>query len=421
MDIQRVKIESLAYGGYGIAKTSGTVCFIPYALPGDELLIEITGSSKGVHWGKILDVCTPSEFRYDPICLEFGECGGCHWLHLDYNEQIRWKTEIAKNALQRIGKICDPQISCHVKPSMMFGYRTRAKFHFKYEKDELIFGFHSFKSNRIVDIRVCPLLHGGINDLIPYIKHELRNIKPLKYEGSIELTRNPLTGFTLIYLNLKSSEKKRYSEIVSTLMEIESVEFIDYPDNPMDKIAFDIALKDLKAWVPAGSFSQSSFFNNADLVDLVMEEAGNVSKRSVLDLYCGWGNLSLPLAKAGAKVTGFDNDPETIDAANLSVSDNRLESADYTVMDDRDLSRHLKTTNARFDLIILDPPRTGASPVARLIAENTASRIIYVSCDPNTFARDMKTMSKHGRNLIKTHFIDMIPQTYHIETVNVIE
>jgi 23S rRNA (uracil1939-C5)-methyltransferase len=413
-------IKSLAYGGYGVTHIDGRVCFVPYAVPQDELIIEITSTRKSVNFGRIVEIKQPSPHRREPGCPHFGECGGCHWLNIDYDEQLKWKIDIVQNALKRIGGIEDPQVKSVTDGITSLAYRTRARFHFTLA-NEFVFGFHAPRSRGIIDLQKCPLLHDGINGLIPETRKVLQNIEPLKYNASIELTQNPTTLETLCWLELSGDDTKRCYEIASSLLEIDKIEFIDWVDNPADKAAFSVALPGVQAWVPTGSFSQSSFINNDVLLKTVIEFAGEIKNKRVWDIYCGWGNLSLPLAANGAIVTGYDSDANAIATANMSVSDNQIQTARYEKSNDTKLIGRLTKPSNPVDIIMLDPPRTGAKALADAIAKSPAIKIIYISCDPNTLARDLKTMAQSGRKLLKTHVIDMIPNTYHIETVNLIE
>ncbi len=413
-------IKSLAYGGYGVTHIDGRVCFVPYAVPQDELIVEITSEKKSVTFGRIVEIKKPSPFRKEPGCPLFEQCGGCHWLHIDYDEQLKWKLDIVQNALKRIGGIDNPQVTSVADGIMPLAYRTRARFHFS-NSTEFVFGFHAPRSREIIDMQNCPLLHDGINDLIPEIRKVLQNIEPLKYNASIELTQNPTMLETLCWLELSDDDTRRRDEIASGLSKINNIESIDWKDNPADKVAFSIALPGVQAWVPSGSFSQSSFANNDVLLQTVIEFAGEIKNKRVWDIYCGWGNLSLPLAANGAIVTGCDSDANAIATANMSVSDSQIQTARYEKSNDTKLIGRLTKPGNPVDVIMLDPPRIGAKALADAIAKSPATRIIYISCDPNTLARDLKTMAQSGRKLLKTYVIDMIPNTYHIETVNLIE
>ncbi len=418
--MHKATIESLAYGGYGVTHIDNRVCFVPYAVPQDELIVEITSTRKSVNFGRIVEISQPSPHRREPGCPHFGECGGCQWLHIDYDEQVKWKIDIVQNALKRIGGIENPQVISVTDGISHLAYRTRARFHFELA-DEFVFGFHAPRSREIIDLQKCPLLHDGINGLIPEIKQVLKNIEPLKQTASIELTQNPTTFETLCWLELSDDDLKHRDSIAASLLDISKIEFVDWKDNPVDKLAFSIALPDVQAWVPIGSFSQSSFMNNEVLLKTVIELAGEIYGKRVWDIYCGWGNLSLPLAANGAIVTGYDSDENAIETANMSVSDNQIQTARYEKSSDTKLAGRLSKPTNPVDIIMLDPPRTGAKVLADAIAKSSAERIIYISCDPNTLSRDIKTMAQSGRKLVKTCVIDMIPNTYHIETVNLIE
>jgi len=412
----RAKIESLAYGGYGVARIDGKACFVPYGVPGDDILMDITSHSRGVSWGNIIEIYSPSPFRREPPCALFGRCGGCQWLHIDERTQIEWKRKIVESSFQRIGKFEHGEIQVIQDGIKTLDYRTRAQFHFEFD-DGLKFGFHETRSHGIVDLDSCPLLFSRLNNLIPKIKASLDKIEPLKFMASFRLICNPSSDDTLGWLDLAGKDERRYDEIVPWLSETDGLSAIDWPENSASSLTFKLKLPGATAQVPAGAFSQASFFNNEMLIDLIMNLAGDVHGKKVIDIYCGWGNLSLPLASKGASIWGCDNDPQAIASANSSVSDNQLGNCMYDIFSDLKLAEKLGDSRDKFDIAILDPPRTGAKPIAKALAESSIGKIIYVSCDPNTLARDLKLMLDSGRKLEKVFIIDMIPQTYHIECV----
>jgi len=418
--VHRIKIESLAYGGYGVARIDGEVCFVPYGVPGDELLIRVASKHKGVSWADILEIYEPSPHRREPACGLFQKCGGCQWLHIQEDAQVEWKRKIVESAFQRIGKFEFPAIEVINQGIHNLGYRSRAQFHFEYSSDGMKFGFHEPRSHGIVDLDYCPLLIEPINRLIPPIKSVLREIEPLKYLSSLRIVANPSTNESLIWLDLYGDDESRVGELADKMSVLDGVVGVDWGSNKAKSPSFELELPGCRATVPAGSFSQASFYHNEKLIELVMNLPGDVKSKRVMDIYCGWGNLSLPLAVNGALVWGYDNDASAIDAANSSVRKNGFKNCVYEKISDLSLFRKLSKKDDEMDMIILDPPRTGAKAIAKAIAKSKAKGIIYVSCDPNTLARDLRTMIDAGRKLQKSFLLDMIPQTYHIETVNLL-
>jgi 23S rRNA (uracil1939-C5)-methyltransferase len=376
--IETVEIVSLAYGGDGIGRIEGQVCFVPFALPGDTVRVRITRRTKNALWGEIVEVASASPERGPAACPAFGRCGGCTWGHFAYPAQAEWKQRLVREALQRMAKV-EAAVEWAEEPALRLGYRTRAEFH----GDGALLGFHAPGSHDIVDIEQCPLCH-------PRLNAALDTLRACRVKGSITVTVNPEGEETLVWSKFAQRRLRDRFPLANHLQD----------ERPRAMFTFD------GAPIVNGAFSQSSLLLNRLLVRTVHEMAGDAA--TVLDLYCGNGNLSLGLA-ARAKVTGIDHQREAVRAAS------GVSSAQYFAGGEDRMAEALR--EQPWDVVLLDPPRTGAKALAGALARSKARAIVYVSCDPVTLARDLKPMLEQGWRIVRAVALDLFPNTAHMETV----
>jgi 23S rRNA (uracil1939-C5)-methyltransferase len=377
-----LEITAAALGGDGVGRIEGQVAFVPYGLPGDRLRVRIRHQARQVLWAEIVEVLEPSPHRIAPACPQFGRCGVCTWVHFAYPAQADWKRRLVQEAFQRIGKL-ETEVGWHEEPELRVGYRTRAEFH----GDGQAFGFYARNSRDIVDTGWCPLCHPRLNEA-------LAGLRELKPRGNVTVTVNPEGEETLVWA------EKIFPALRAAFAQAQS----PWDRQPPASFLFD------GAPVLNGGFSQSSLPLNRLLVRLVQGWAPDSG--TLLDLYCGGGNLSLGLSPRLA-VTGIDQDKAAVAAAR------GLSGADYRRGRETDMVAALGSQH--WDCILLDPPRTGAKDIAPALAAADADRIVYVSCDPATLARDLKTVVAGGWHLKETAALDLFPNTAHVETVCVLE
>jgi 23S rRNA (uracil1939-C5)-methyltransferase len=381
-----VEIASVAHGGHGVCRIDGQVCFVAYGLPGDTLRIRVTRQTKGVLWGDIIEVAEASPDRMPVESNHFGACGGCAWLHFAYPAQAQWKLRIVRDALSRIGGI-ETELEWIENDSLRSGYRTRAEFHGKSGR----LGFYALGSNEVRSTAPCPLLH-------PTLAQALERLQELRLDGPVEVTVNPeetnLLDAAMVWARRQPPRKVQ-----------DFFPIVGWPGHHgvAGCFVFD--------GVPVvnGTFSQASLLLNRMLVETVRRMLGAPS--TLLDLYSGSGNFSLTLDGV-ADVLGLDQNREAIAAANS------LRPGAYRVADE---SGFLLELEKPWDTIVLDPPRQGAKEIMEALSSSPAHRIVYVSCDPATLARDLKTLAARGWRLAETAVLDMFPNTPHVETVCALE
>jgi 23S rRNA (uracil1939-C5)-methyltransferase len=372
-------ISSLAHGGYGVCRIAGQVCFVAYGLPGDVIRVRVIKESKGVLWGVIDSLVQPSPDRVEPPCSRFGVdgcCGGCMWVHFAYPAQEQWKRRIVRDCLERIAKI-DTEVGWVENAELRHGWRTRAEFH----GSEGRLGFHRLGSHEVVDIERCPLCHDNLNRV-------LGQLRALPIRGTVEVVVNPEGSEVMIAAKRPHRSLRKAFKLVNAL-----------DDERPHQFLFD--------GVPIvnGAFSQSSLLLNRMLVGIVSRMIGDAE--SVLDLYCGNGNFSLQIS-GKARVLGLDHNRRAVIAANEIVR------GTYRPGDESDFCRALKDA---WDVVILDPPRTGARSIVDALAESPCKRIVYVSCDPATLARDLRRLVDRGWRLAECVAVDLFPNTAHVETI----
>ncbi len=369
-------ITGLAKGGDGICRVDGEVCFVPYALPGDRVLVEVEGKSRGALRGSILEVLEPSVDRSQPTCGVFGRCGGCTWLHFDYPAQAEWKRRIVRDCFSRIGKI-DVDVGWAEDAALRTAYRTRAKF----RRDGSRWGFYEAQSHDVVDIPECPLCH-------PRLNAAFGALRATNATGSVEITVNPEGDEVLVWSEQDATPLKDLFPLANSPRDAGRRDSFEFDGVP----------------IVNGTFAQSSLLLNRVLVRHVHELIGDAT--SVLDLYCGTGNFSLALAH-GRHVVGLDHDGAAIMAAD------RMGRGEYRIGDEEEFKKHIGASD--WDVILLDPPRSGAKRIMPALAESKAGSIIYVSCDSATLARDAATLVRGGWSIDGVTAVDMFPQTAHIE------
>ncbi len=374
-------IHAVAHGGDGLGRLEdGQVCFVPFALPGDRVKVRVHKHSAKATWARLLEVVTPSPHRTEFIGDNPAMAEAYIWGCFGYPEQGEWKHRVVSECLRRIGKM-ETEVEWVEDPGQRLGYRTRAEFH----GDGTRLGLYAAESNRIVPMTRCPLCNEAVNEAF-------HTLAELRVRGSVTITAHPDTGEVMVWTN--PAELHRVRDVfpwanalgdgrARAVFEVDGVPIVN------------------------GAFCQSSLTLNRILLRIVAEMAGNSG--SVLDLYCGNGNLSLWLARRGARVEGYDHAQEAVHAANALGLGGYHRGGEAVMAE--------VAARGGFETVILDPPRSGAPALMPVLEKSDAERIVYVSCDPATLARDLKTLAVGGWRPVRVAALDLFPHTPHVETV----
>ena len=378
-----VKIERIVPGGLGLAHHEGLTVFVALAAPGDVLRVRIDRTRGNIGFASIVEILQPSKARIEPPCPYFGKCGGCDFQQLNYQTQLDAKIEMIQDCLHRIAKIEDtPRISVKAAPHQ-WQYRMRAN----WQLDPLgrRIGYYEAGSHRVCDVEVCAVLAPRLQETLERIRHDIQ-------EDAIE----PIP---------KDIRAAQGMDAVSV-----APPFADLNDGDIS-----LVIGGETYWFNADSFFQA----NPDLLEsLVSEAIGEARGMMALELYCGAGLFTLPLARRFERVIGVEVSDRAARFAERNLRNSGLSNATIAAADVAHwLSGHAVSL-PKVDFLLLDPPRAGAdNAVIKSILDIRPTHIAYVSCDPATLARDLKKLLAAGYMLDSVAAFDMFPQTHHVETV----
>ncbi|MDO4223162.1 MAG: 23S rRNA (uracil(1939)-C(5))-methyltransferase RlmD [Acinetobacter sp.] len=444
-------IQSLSHEGRGVAlygthpehptQKHGKKVFIRYALAGEQVQARITHSTKRLEEADGIEILQASPHRVEPFCQHYGQCGGCSLQHLDLEQQIIHKQQVLQSHLQHFAQAEPEQWLAPIR-SQRSDYRRRARIGVRYlpKNQRFLFGFRAAQSNHLVNIEHCPILDHQLNAALPALKQCLASLKAKADIGHIELVMGDDDVSHNIALLVRQTAKFSTQDIEKLQHFCQQRQWILYLQAPniSDIRRFDDGSQakngaDLRYAFPQYSlqfaFSPSDFTQvnstvNRQMVALACELLNLKAGERVLDLFCGLGNFSLPLARLvgeSGRVIGVEGSREMVQRATANAKLNGLKNTQFYAQDlTQDLS---KTAWAKqgFDAILIDPPRTGAWEIMAYLPKFNAQRIVYVSCNPATLARDSQQLIAQGYVLKKAGIMDMFSHTGHVESIALFE
>jgi len=399
-----LQLTTIAHGGAALGRHEGRVIFVPYALPGEMVRARIAEDKDRFAFARLVEVLEPSPNRIAPLCPHFGPtgCGGCQWQHVDYQAQLRFKAEILSEQLTRIGKVAAPLVHPTLPDSSGWAYRNHAQFH---PAPTGGLGFQTAASNDTIAINECPILHPLLADLYDSLDLDFEGLLRLSLRAGVASCERMLV-FEMADDLPPSLEIDLPVSCVMLLSDGQHANLIGH-----NHITETVAGHTYR--ISAPSFFQVNTLQAAQLVRLALEYLDLQGDETVLDAYCGVGLFTTHLAERAGLVIGVESASaavadlleNTANLDNVEVIEGPVEAA----LPDLDLS---------LDAAIVDPPRAGMDRFAldALVASHPA-RLVYVSCDPATLARDTKRLTSAGYRLIAVQPVDMFPQASHIESV----
>jgi 23S rRNA (uracil1939-C5)-methyltransferase len=419
-DVFSISIESLAFGGSGVGRRDGKVIFVPGAFPGDVALVKLVKSRKNFGEASVESIQTPSPLRREPVCPYVNDCGGCPWMPLKYPAQLDWKRSMASGQMEHLGGISAEAAPTAASP-LEYGYRTRVRLKASAEGGAFRLGYCRPKSHHVVEIEKCAVACGAINTMIPEIRAYMAGaprvsalVNAVKLEaawppGKGRVTLDCAGDVPADWLAGLSGACPSVGGVVA-ISGRDSVRTLG--DTGLDmEIGGGMTLK----FGPA-LFSQVNPAANLVLIDKVFRLSSLGAGRSGLDLFCGAGNLTFPLARTGARMTGVEFSESAVDAARLNAERLGFGDAEFIRGDAGKTARTMAKEGRRFDAVVMDPPRGGAAGFAKALSLLAAERVVYVSCYPPTLARDAAEMARDGWRLASLEPLDMFPQTAHVES-----
>jgi len=407
-------VTGINHKGEGITRINGKVTFIPYAIPGEKVDISIHTDKKKYSQANLVKVLEPSTARQEPACPFYYQCGGCNYQHLTYQHQLQMKQQVVEDSLRRIGNQ-PTKVKPVIGMSEPWRYRNKVSWHLESDHDSTRIGFYSSKTHEIIPVDQCLLVQEKIETLFLFIKDYL-NSHNSNSKGEIIIRQSSVNQKLMVILtDIKLVQRKDF--IFQLSQRVDSLYlFTDGKYKLIEGVVYlDEKIKDTLFKLSPGSFFQVNPIQTERLMDIVHKFLKLQGKENILDAYCGTGSITLNLSPYVKSITGIESFvPAVNDAQNNALINN---ATNCTFISGK-CERILPKLKQKFDAIILDPPRKGCHPaVIKAIAQHCPTRIIYVSCNPSTLARDLQLLDQLGYSNTEVQPIDMFPWTYHVECV----
>ncbi len=379
-----LKIETLTNLGHGLARDGEWVIMTPFALPGERVRVRIYRNHKNYSEADLIEVLEASAHRVEPQCRLFGQCGGCQYQHLDYAGQKEWKRGQVVELMQRIGGIEDVEVQPTHGSPREYHYRSKLTPHHPGRKArDFDIGFlRHGRRNQLVDVPQCPIATEAINEALPVERKKLQARRDKFKRGATLLLRDVLEG---VVTDPKATVSEKVLDAVFQFK--------------------------------AGEFFQNNPYILPEMINYVLEQACRSGLRYLVDAYCGVGVFAISAARAFERVAGVEINAQAVEQARINAAANGVENAEFTIGKSEAIFESLSFPGAE-SVMIIDPPRAGCDEAfLRQLLNFGPQRLVYVSCDPSTQARDLKILREGGYVIEHIQPFDLFPQTRHIESV----
>jgi len=439
-----IDITSETNEGMGVGRIEGYTIFVDGALMGEKVKILIVKVLKNYSYGKLLEVIEPSIYRTQPQCPAIKRCGGCQIQHMSYEGQLHYKTRIVKDALERIGGLKDIEIHNAIGMDEPWNYRNKAQFPVGMKDGKVSIGFYAPRSHDIIDINNC-MIQDSINDKVLelirnfIIKHDISIYDEKTGKGLIRhiMTRKGFkTGEVMICIVINGEEIPHEAQLVEELKQsIDNLKTVVLNINKKNTnvimgeknrviygegYIFDY-IGEFKFKISPLSFFQVNPVQTEVLYNKALEYANLTGEETVIDAYCGIGTISLFLSKKAKKVYGVEVVGQAIEDAKENAAINGITNVEFILGESEELIPKLYEKGINADVVVVDPPRKGCDEkLLEVIVKMSPKRMVYVSCNPATLARDLKYMTNNGYKVIEVQPVDQFPQTVHVETVTLL-
>ncbi|NOX09436.1 MAG: 23S rRNA (uracil(1939)-C(5))-methyltransferase RlmD [Gammaproteobacteria bacterium] len=430
VDPVRTTIESLSHDGKGVTHIEGKTIFIDGALPGEEIEFLYTSKRKSFDEGRVCEVITASEDRVEPRCRHAAICGGCSLQHMSAEAQIKAKHEILMDNLQRIGQVI-PETQLEPLTGPVWGYRHKARMGARYviKKEKMLVGFREKRSGFLAELDQCEVLH-------PAVGMKLRALADLISDLSIPMRMPQIEvaigddAVALIFRHLEALTEQDHASLMAfgqqhdmqIYLQPEGPDSIHllYPDQA--GLSYAIADEDILIQFQPTDFTQINPAINRDMIAQVIKMLDLNKDDRVLDLFCGLGNFTLPMARHAGHVVGVEGSLDLVKRARENAISNGIENAEFHLADLMADVNAESWLSGPYNKVLLDPPRSGAKEVIPQLVKLGVKRIVYVSCHPGSLARDAGMLvNDYGYRLVSAGVMDMFPHTAHVESIALFE
>ncbi len=434
-----LKVEKVVNGGYGLGKVEGKVILVEGAYPGEEVIARITRDKKDFAFARAIRVVKGIPQRVAPKCRYFGKCGGCQFMDVSYETQLILKREMVRDSLQRtIGEV---EVEDTEPSDSALGYRTKIELTAVSEGGEVRLGMKMRYSHRVVPIDRCEIAPDKANRVLRALPKILTALEVPVYDFSRKrgvlkhvVIRHTFSTEQTMVIFVTKTESFRWGGEISRLLlrELPWITSIVHVMNSKDSVVLRGPYRTLRGegviteefdWetfqIPPTAFFQSNYYVASKLMNAVFEELELSGRETVLDLYSGVGLFSLRVSSAARRVIGVESSRVAVRAAKANANINDRRNVEFV---EADVEEFIRAFEGKVDAVILDPPRGGAGKsVMSDIVRLKPPKVIYVSCEPSTLARDLKVLIQGGYEIKRIKPFDMFPQTFHVETMVVLE
>lgn len=437
-----LNIIDLTNQGLGVGKVEGFTIFVEGGLPGDELIAEIKKTKKNFAEAKAVEIKNPSSKRQISECKYYKTCGGCQLHELDYRAQLDIKTNMVKDAIERIGKLEDVKINPTIGMETPFRYRNKGMFKVGEKEGNISIGYFKNKSHEVVDIEECIIQDEVVDKVLKIVKEYMEKYNVQAYnkktnKGTIRdiVTRRTKDGSTMVII-VTTNEKLPYKdELIKSLKTVKEVvsiyQNINKKRTPVvlgnkniklygeDKIVDYI--DKFKFYISPNSFFQVNPIQTEVLYKKALEYLDLSGEETVFDLYCGIGTISLFISQKAKSVYGVEIVSDAIKDAKENAKLNNAKNIEFIEGKSEEIAPKLLKEGIKADKIVVDPPRKGCDEkLLETIVKIKPETVVYVSCNPSTLARDLKYLDENGYKVMEVQPVDMFPWTVHVECVTLL-
>ena len=436
-----IDITGQSHEGLGVGRIDNFTVFVKNAIAGERLKIKIVKVLKNYSYGKILEILKASTYRIEPKCAIANRCGGCQLQHISYEGQLKFKTQIVEDAISRIGGFQDIKVHNIIGMEDPWHYRNKAQIPVGTKNNEIKIGLFAERSHEIINTDICLIRHKINDEITKNIRKFINDYNISIYDettgtGLIRYIMNKVgfkTGEVMVCIVINGEDLPYSDKLIEILRKnIKGLQTIVLNINKKrvnvalgkrNKIIYGHGyiydyIGDFKFKISALSFYQVNPVQTIKLYEKALEYADLTGKEIVIDAYCGIGSISLFLSRKAKKVYGIEVVKEAITDAKENARLNDAENVEFILGESESVIPKLYQEGLRADVIVVDPPRKGCDEkLLETIAKMAPQRVVYVSCNPATLARDLKYLAERGYELKEVQPVDMFPWTGHIECV----
>lgn len=422
-------IESLDHDGRGVAHIDGKATFIEGALPGEEVTFHYLNQRKSFDEGKVSEVIQASPDRVDPKCPHFGICGGCSLQHMSAHAQIMAKQQIMLDNFKHIGGV-EPQTVLEPLTATEWGYRRKARLGCRYvpKKQSVLVGFREKRTGWLAEMDACEVLHPAVGKRITELRQLISELKCYERLPQIEVAIGD-DVVALVFRNLDEPVEEDTDRLIQ-FGQKNDIHIYLQPKGPdsiyliwpdQSQLSYRLDEFDLEMLFQPSDFTQVNTDINRKMISRAITMLDPQPNERVLDLFCGLGNFTLPLARRAAHVVGVEGEEGLVQRGKENAEHNGLINVEFHAADLTQEPHQHPWFGAGFDKLLIDPARSGAFEIVKHVPAFGANRIVYVSCNPATLARDAKVLVELGYQLKSAGVMDMFPHTTHVESIALFE